>query len=89
MSIYDRLKALGITLPALTAPAAAFSPFVRAGNLLFVSGHIAKKDGRAWVGRLGAELNTDQGKEAARLVAIDLLAPCTRLAAISARYAAS
>jgi enamine deaminase RidA (YjgF/YER057c/UK114 family) len=73
MSIYDKLKALNITLPPMTAPAAAFVPFVRAGNLLFVSGHIAKKDGKPWTGRLGGDIDVSQGKLAARAVALDLL----------------
>lgn len=73
MSIYDRLRELQITLPPMTAPVAAFSPFVRSGNLLFVSGHVAKKNGQPGVGQLGAELNTDEGNEAAKLVAIDIL----------------
>jgi enamine deaminase RidA (YjgF/YER057c/UK114 family) len=73
MSVYDKLKALQITLPSPTAPVAAFVPFVRTGNELFVSGHIAKKDGKPWVGQLGANLTTEQGKEAARGIAIDLM----------------
>lgn len=73
MSVYDKLKGLGISLPPLTTPAAAFLPFVRTGNLLFVSGHIARKDGQPWAGKLGADLTTAQGKEAAREVAIQLL----------------
>jgi enamine deaminase RidA (YjgF/YER057c/UK114 family) len=73
MSIYEKLKTLNITLPPLTAPAAAFVPFVRAGNLLFVSGHIAKKDGKPWTGRLGDGVDVSQGKLAARAVAVDLL----------------
>ena len=73
MSVYDRLSALNISLPQVTAPAAAYVPFVRTGNLMFVAGHIAKKDGKPWVGRLGTDLTTDQGKQAARTVAIDLL----------------
>lgn len=73
MSVYEKLKALNISLPEMTQPVAAFVPFVRSGNLLFVSGHIAKIDGKPWVGRLGRELSTEQGKEAARGVAIDLL----------------
>ena len=73
MSVYDRLSALNISLPQVTAPAAAYVPFVRTGNLVFVAGHIAKKDGKPWVGRLGTDLTTDQGKQAARTVAIDLL----------------
>jgi len=73
VSVYEKLKALNISLPEMTQPVAAFVPFVRSGNLLFVSGHIAKIDGKPWVGRLGRELSTEQGKEAARGVAIDLL----------------
>ena len=73
MSIQDRLQALGITLPPVAVPAAAYVPFVRTGNLVFISGHIAKRDGKPWVGQLGAEIDTAQGKAAARAVAIDLL----------------
>ena len=73
MSVYEKLKALNISLPEVTQPVAAFVPFVRSGKLLFVSGHIAKIDGKPWVGRLGRELSTEQGKDAARGVAIDLL----------------
>ena len=73
MTVYEKLDALHIALPQLTPPVAAFLPFLRTGNLLFLSGHIAKKDGQPWVGQLGANLTTAQGKEAARAVAIDLL----------------
>lgn len=73
MSVYDKLTSLNISLPESSAPVAAFVPVVRTGNLIFVSGHIAKKDGKPWVGKLGAEINTAQGQEAARSVAIDLL----------------
>jgi len=73
MTVYEKLQELEITLPELTAPVAAFLPFVRVGNLLFLSGHIAKMDGKPWVGQLGGDLTTEQGKDAARAVAIDLL----------------
>jgi enamine deaminase RidA (YjgF/YER057c/UK114 family) len=73
MSVYDKLKSLEITLPQATAPVAAFVPFVQTGNLIFVSGHIAKKDGKPWVGQLGSQLTTVQGQEAARAIAVDLL----------------
>jgi enamine deaminase RidA (YjgF/YER057c/UK114 family) len=73
MSVYTKLEALQITLPQLTPPAAAYVPFVRTGNLLFVSGHIAKRDAKPWSGQLGREFTTAQGKEAARGIAIDLL----------------
>jgi enamine deaminase RidA (YjgF/YER057c/UK114 family) len=72
-SVYDRLTQLGISLPPLAIPAAAYVPFVRTGNLIFVSGHIAKRDGKAWVGQLGRDMVTATGKHAARAIAIDLL----------------
>jgi len=74
MSVYEKLKTLEIKLPEPIAPAAAFVMTVRTGNLLFVSGHIAKQDGKPWVGQLGAELGTQEGKLAARNAAIDVLA---------------
>ena len=73
MSINENLQRLGITLPVPTPPLAAFQLWVQSGNLLYVSGHIAKRDGAPWTGQLGRELTTADGKEAARLVAIDLL----------------
>ena len=73
MSVQARLDALGITLPPMAVPAAAYVPFVRSGDLLFISGHIARKDGRPWVGQLGLTMVTDEGRAAARAVAIDLL----------------
>jgi enamine deaminase RidA (YjgF/YER057c/UK114 family) len=73
MSVYDKLAELQIQLPPVAVPAAAYVPYVQTGNLLFISGHIAKKDGKPWVGQLGRTMQTAEGKEAARAVAIDLL----------------
>jgi len=73
MSIYDTLASLNITLPPVAVPAAAYVPFVQTGNLVFLSGHIAKKDGKPWVGQLGKNLSTEEGKAAARAIAIDLM----------------
>ena len=73
MSVYDKLQALNISLPPLAVPAAAYVPFVQTGNLVFLSGHIARKDGQVWVGQLGGNVSTEEGKQAARAVAIDLL----------------
>ena len=73
MSVYDRLSALQITLPPVAVPAAAYVPFVRSGKLVFLSGHIAKHDGKPWVGQLGKNIDTDTGRAAARAIAIDLL----------------
>jgi enamine deaminase RidA (YjgF/YER057c/UK114 family) len=72
-SVYERLTSLGITLPPVAVPAAAYVPFVRTGKLVFISGHIAKRDGKPWVGQLGGEIDTATGRQAARAVAIDLL----------------
>ena len=72
-NVYARLEKLGIELPPVATPAAAYVPFVRTGNLLFVSGHIAKRDGKPWVGQLGLNVDTVTGKVAARAIAIDLL----------------
>jgi enamine deaminase RidA (YjgF/YER057c/UK114 family) len=72
-NIYDKLKTLGITLPPVAVPAAAYMPFVQTGKLVFLSGHIAKKDGKPWVGQLGKNMGTEDGKAAARAIAIDLM----------------
>src|ERR1700748_2730250 len=72
--VYARLKSLGIELPAAGAPAAAYVMSAQTGNTVFVSGHIAKRDGKVWAGKLGAELATAEGREAARSIAIDLIA---------------
>ena len=73
MDVYAKLTQLGISLPPVAAPAAAYVPFVQTGHLVFLSGHIAKKDGKVWVGQFGKNMATDEGKLAARAVAIDLM----------------
>ncbi len=74
MNVYEKLATLGISLPTAGNPAAAYVMAVQTGALLFVSGHIAKQNGLPWVGQLGNTMATEEGKEAARAVAIDLLA---------------
>jgi len=73
MSVYEKLKQLQIELPDLAVPAAAYLPYVQTGKLVFLSGHIAKKDGKVWAGQLGLNTTTEEGKAAARGVAIDLM----------------
>ena len=53
MNPIQKLQALGIQLPPVATPAAAYVPFVQTGRLVFLSGHIAKQDGKPWVGKLG------------------------------------
>ena len=73
MSVYDKLKELDITLPPVAVPAAAYVPYVQTGNLVFLSGHIARKDGKPWAAQFGRDITVEDGKQAARAVAIDLL----------------
>jgi enamine deaminase RidA (YjgF/YER057c/UK114 family) len=73
VSVYEKLQSLGIALPVPAAPVASFVPVVRTGNLVFLSGHIAKQAGKPLTGKLGADLTTEQGQAAARSVAIELL----------------
>ena len=74
MSVYAQLKSLDITLAPPAAPVAAYVMYVQTGNLVFISGHIAKKpDGNPWVGQLGKNISTAEGQQAARAIAIDLM----------------
>ena len=73
MTIYNTLASLHITLPAVATPAAAYVPFVQTGKLIFLSGHVSKKNGKPWVAQFGKDMSTEEGKAAARAVAIDLM----------------
>lgn len=73
MSVYDKLKELDIHLPPVATPAAAYVPFVQSGNQIYLSGHIARRDGQPWTGQLGRNTSTQEGKAAARAIAVDLL----------------
>src|SRR5438270_10250125 len=71
----ERLKEMGITLPTPPKPVAKYKPTVLVGNLLYVSGHgPAKGDPALMAGKVGTKLTTEQGKECARLVGINILA---------------
>lgn len=76
--VTGRLEAMGIALPKAAAPVANYVPFVRTGNLVVVSGQICLgpdgKIGEAHKGKLGREVSLEQGQDAARLCAINLLA---------------
>jgi enamine deaminase RidA (YjgF/YER057c/UK114 family) len=73
MGVYEKLKGKGISLPEMTKPVAAFVPWVQTGKLLLLSGNIAKKDGKPWAGKLGGQITLEEGKQAARGIAIDLM----------------
>ncbi len=74
-TVDQRLNELGITLPEPAAPAANYIPYVISGNLVFVSGQITMKDGEIkYVGKVGDDFSVDEGYQAARICAINLLA---------------
>jgi enamine deaminase RidA (YjgF/YER057c/UK114 family) len=72
-TILERIKTLGIDLPPPGPPAAAYVMVATTGNTVFLSGHIAKRDGKPWVGKLGKDMDTEAGKAAARSIALDLI----------------
>ncbi len=74
-AVLARLEALNLKLPEAPAPVANYVPFMFVNELLFVSGQISKAaDGSILAGRLGADLPVEQGREAARLCALNILA---------------
>jgi len=78
-SVYERLKTLQINLPEAPPPVVdgyvpSFVPFVRTDNLIYLSGRLAKKDGKPFCGKVGQQITTGEGRQAARGVAIELLA---------------
>ena len=75
LGIYEqKLAEQGITLPDAPAPAANYVPYVLVGNILYVSGQISQNASGLIIGKLGENMTTDQGAEAARFCAINLLA---------------
>jgi enamine deaminase RidA (YjgF/YER057c/UK114 family) len=73
--VESRLKDLGIQLPTPPAPVASYVPYVVSGNLVFVSGQVTvAADGLKYVGTVGKEISVEDGKAAARLCAINLIA---------------
>jgi len=69
-----RLKEIGLELPAASTPGANYVPFVRSGNLLFLTGQLSQWNGeRRFVGKLGREFDVQAGQQAARLCALNLL----------------
>lgn len=73
--IEAHLKAKGIELPSASAPAANYVPFVKVGNVVYVSGQVAQWNGeRRFIGKLGADLGVAEGQQAARLCALNLVA---------------
>lgn len=74
MSIEGRLASLGVTLPDAPAPAANYVPFVRVGDMVYVSGQISNDENGLITGKLGDDMGVEAGAAAARRCAINLLA---------------
>ena len=74
MTLSQRLLDLGISLPRATVPLGSYVPARRAGDLLHLSGHLAKRDGTVVTGRVGAEIDVEAARLLARQVALDLVA---------------
>jgi enamine deaminase RidA (YjgF/YER057c/UK114 family) len=72
--IDDRLRELGISLPPPRAPMANYVPARRVGNLVYIAGQVSGTADRDIKGKLGAELDVEQGREAARTSALNCLA---------------
>lgn len=71
----QRFEKLGLTLPPAPRPLGVYKPFLKAGNLVYVSGHgTVKTDGTLIIGRIGKELTTEEGKAAAQQVGLAILA---------------
>ena len=77
-TIYQRLHSLGIELPSLPPPVVAgyvpsFASHIRSGDTVYISGRLAKRNGSVWEGKVGDQLTTEEGIQAARGVAIEIV----------------
>ena len=83
MSIKEKLRDLGLTLPVAAAPVAAYVPAVRSGNLVFTAGQLPIVDGKVVItGKVGAEVTPEQAKEMAQICALNALAAISLVADI-------
>lgn len=77
--VMERLRSLGIELPSTRPPVVdgylpSFAPYVRTGNMVYISGRLGKRGGSVWQGKLGRDLSSAEGAEAARAAAVELIA---------------
>ncbi|MDT5124520.1 MAG: hypothetical protein QOH54_164 [Mycobacterium sp.] len=85
MSVSDKLAELGISLPDLVTPLAAYVPAVRTGNLVYTAGQVPMQSGElAATGKVGAEVSPEDGKALARICALNALAAVDSLVGIDA-----
>ena len=85
MTARERLAELGLTLPAVVPPVAAYVPAVRTGNLVWTSGQLPMVDGKLpAIGKVGAQVTAEQAKELARTCALNALAAIDALVGLDA-----
>lgn len=73
MSVSARLQSLGLTLPAAAVPVASYVSYTRAGALLYISGQLPVRDGQMIKGHLGKDVSLEDGQEAAKICALNIL----------------
>ncbi|MFC2356789.1 MAG: RidA family protein [Corynebacterium matruchotii] len=84
MTVIERLSELGITLPAVAAPVAAYVPAIRVGDQVWTSGQLPFVDGKLpAVGKLGADITVEQGADYARQAVLNALAAVDALVGIN------
>lgn len=85
MNVRDRLAELGLTLPPVVPPVAAYVPAVRSGNLVFTSGQLPMVDGELpFTGKVGAMVTPEQAKDLARTCALNALSALDALVGLDA-----
>lgn len=72
-AIESRLQELGITIPEITVPLANYIPAKRVGNIVHTSGHVSALGDKVFKGKVGRDIDTEKGKEAAKIAAINCL----------------
>jgi enamine deaminase RidA (YjgF/YER057c/UK114 family) len=83
MSIKEKIESLGLTLPVVALPVAAYVPAVRTGNLVFVAGQLPLVDGKILKeGKVGKEVTPEEAKEMAQVCALNALAAIALVADI-------
>jgi enamine deaminase RidA (YjgF/YER057c/UK114 family) len=85
MNVSVRLGQLGVVLPQVVAPLASYVPAVRTGNLVYTAGQLPLEDGKlAHTGKVGAEVDPEEGKALARICVLNALAAVDALVGIDA-----
>jgi len=84
IDVKAKLSEMGLTLPIAAKPVAAYVPAIRTGNLIFTAGQLPLVDGAmSLTGKIGEKISIDQGKELARICALNCLAAVQTVADVN------